>query len=240
MEINEISFSSLNEFMNYCPLKYYYRKIKEFQPEFITSELVYGSGFHNALEAFFVGRLEETDVSLKQMVDIFAESFSQPSIKYNGQSKDELISEGSELLTIAREQEYGKLLGVEVPIEVKLPQGLILTGFIDLLTEENGKKVISDFKTAKKRPSVDDVSNHQQLTVYNLAYPLADLRLLVFLKQKTPAFEAYSTQRTQEQKRRIVKTIVSVRNAMEQECWFPREGFWCGGCGYREQCKMDF
>jgi len=241
MQIKELSYSSFNEYANFCPLKYYYRKILGLEPEFISCEMVYGSGFHSALEQHYIAMLEGKSITFESMVDVFAASFDNPKIRYNGQTRDELIYEGAELLNLGRNLNLGKVTGVEVPFEVKLADDLTLTGFIDLLViDKHGRRCIIDFKTAKKRPSLNDVENHHQLSTYNLAYPDSYMKLVVFLKQKKPDVECFDTTRELADRKRMVKMYLAVKQAIESGCFYPREGYWCGGCGYRDKCKQDF
>jgi len=127
-----------------------------------------------------------------------------------------------------------------VPITIPVAKDFQIIGYIDLLTEEDGKRVITDWKTCKKRPNPDDVAQNMQLSTYNLAYPDAELRIAAVLKQKKPAVEFYPTTRTYDQRKRTVKTFCAVKQSIEAGVFYPREGWWCECCGFREQCKKDF
>jgi RecB family exonuclease len=240
MKITEISYSSFNEYLM-CPRKYYYRKILEIPSSFTPVELAYGVGIHAGLEKFYIGKMEEDEVCLDAMMDEFEKAIDAPDVKFNGQTRDELVDEAKALMTLAMSTDVGKVIGVEYPIEVKLGKDLILTGFIDLITEEpNGEIAITDLKTAKKRFSQADLDNHAQLTTYSLAYPESELRLCVLLKQKTPAVEMVSTKRTMQQRQRLVRRIMAVRDAIEREVFYPIESYICGNCAYYEQCHKEF
>ncbi len=240
MKINEISYSSFTEYLM-CPAKYWYRKILEIPPSFTPIELAYGSGFHSAVERLQIGKLENAEVSLDEMMEEFTKAIDVSNVRYNGQNREELIAEAKELLTIAKGTDFGKVVGVEYPIEVKIGSDLFLNGFLDMITlDSEGNKIVTDVKTSKKRLSQSDLENHLQLTTYSLAYPESELRLAIFLKQKTPGVEIMSTKRTMKQRQRLVKQIIAVRDAMQAEIWYPRESFICGNCQYFEQCHKDF
>ena len=52
IKIHEMSFSGLYEYLM-CPLKFRYSKIDQYVPEFTPVSLAFGSGIHNALEAYY-------------------------------------------------------------------------------------------------------------------------------------------------------------------------------------------
>lgn len=241
MKVNEISYSSFTEYL-ICPRKHLYRKILQIPPMFTPIELAYGSGFHSAIEALAISKLEGTEeTSLDEMVEIFVKSISAPGIRYNGSTKDELITEAKELLTIAKATPWGTVTGVEYPIELRLADDLIVNGFIDLISvDKEGRTVITDFKSSKKRFSQNELDNHAQLTTYSMFKPDSRLHLAVFLKQKTPSLEIMETWRTDEQRNRLRKLILAVREAMEREVFYPHESFACSNCPYFEQCHKDF
>jgi RecB family exonuclease len=133
-----------------CPRKYYYRKILELPASFTPIELAYGTGIHSALEKFYIGKMEKDEVCLDAMMDEFEKAIDAPGIKFNGQTRDELVDEAKALLTLAVNTDVGEVIGVEYPIEVKLGADLVLSGFVDLITVDSDSNiVITDLKTAK-------------------------------------------------------------------------------------------
>lgn len=134
-----------------CPAKYYFRKILQLPQPFIPIELAYGTGFHSALEKKLVAEFEGNKVSFDEMMDEFKKAIDKPDVRFNGQTRDELVDEAKELLSIAVNTDFGVIKGIEYPIEVKLGNNLTLNGFIDLLSiDKDGKTIVTDFKTAKR------------------------------------------------------------------------------------------
>ncbi|OGJ90450.1 MAG: hypothetical protein A2268_03000 [Candidatus Raymondbacteria bacterium RifOxyA12_full_50_37] len=241
MQVTELSFSSLSEYLQFCPLKYYFRKVLHLEPEFLSAEMIYGSGFHKAVEAYFRAKMENKTVSADELMVLFCKSFEDPKIRYNGQGKQEMADEAFVLLKLVMDLPIGRILAVEQPITIPIAKDFQIIGYIDLLTEENdGKRIITDWKTCKKRPNPDDVAQNMQLSTYNLAYPDAELRIAAVLKQKKPAVEFYPTSRTYDQRKRTVKTFIAVKQSIEAGQWYPREGWWCEGCQYQAQCTKEY
>ena len=96
MILTELSFSSLSEYLQYCPLKYYYRKIAQVEPEFVPAELKYGVGVHLALEAHFRALREGKSRSEGFLLKLFRAAFAVPKIRSNCKNLDELTDGGGQ------------------------------------------------------------------------------------------------------------------------------------------------
>ena len=120
---------------------------------------------------------------------------------------------------------------------------------MDLIEEdESGTIIITDFKTAGKAYSADDVDKNMQMTLYQIAaryngYSDREilLRLDCLIKTKTPKFEQYWTTRGELDERRLIKKIKQVADGISKGVFVPNDGHWkCKGCSYRKACDEWF
>jgi len=241
IKIHEMSYSGLSSYL-ICPLKFRYSYIDQLMPEFTPASLAFGSGIHSALEAYYTALKEgKPPINIPIMVNIVRNALENESILFDKESKDELIDKAQVMLHQAIAMPVGeKIIGTEVPVELVIEPGFTVIGKIDLVTEETGIPVITDFKTACRKPSQNDVDTNNQLTTYSCVYPDAKPRIRALTKCKSPDCVDLLTQRSDEQRTRVRKIFKAVKTCIEANSFFPNEGWQCEGCQYRTYCKKEF
>ncbi|MEN6615758.1 MAG: PD-(D/E)XK nuclease family protein [Syntrophorhabdus sp.] len=176
--ITHLSASAINDYTE-CGLLFKLGRIDKVPMEFTPDALEFGSAIHKALATFYEEKMTGNILSLNELCDLFVIHWekavtSHPDIKYGkGKNSAFLRTHGRELLgayyrnlpddlyTVLAVEEYFEFYieGLDVPI----------IGYIDLMEEdESGTIVITDWKTAAKAYSFDEVNKNFQLTLYTV------------------------------------------------------------------------
>ncbi len=235
IKIHEMSFSGLQTYLM-CPLKFKYGSIDKVQPEFTPQALAFGSAVHDALDSYYKsGQLLTVDM----MVNILRNGLADETIKLE-YDLEELIYEGRSLLTQAIAMPVGTIIGTEVPVEIPVTNDFTIIGRIDMISEENGQTVITDFKTASKKPSQKDVDANLQLTTYSIAYPNSIQRIRALIKSSSAHTLDLSTSRTDADRSRVIKMFTGVKDAIESGAFYPCESWACSGCQYYKHCHKEY
>ena len=253
-----LSASSINDYLD-CGLLFKFSRVDRIPIEFKSDALVFGSAIHKVLEGFHGAKLIGRKQSLKDIHEAFERVWTRMTdgrddIQYKeGKSFKTYLLEGRELLTTYYNKlpdDDFKVIGIEEPFSFKL-DGLPIPiiGAMDLIEEdEAGTVIITDFKTAGRSYSIDEVDKSLQLTIYQLAARAngyADREILLrfdcLIKTKTPKFEQYYTTRSEIDEKRTAKKIRRVWEAITRGVFIPNDGHWkCKGCAFKENCDEWF
>jgi putative RecB family exonuclease len=135
---------------------------------------------------------------------------------------------------------------VELPFRVPLVDletgemlELPLDGYIDLVEAEDR---IVELKTAAKVYDATTITQHLQLSAYAYAYGWLykrkpRLRLDILTKGKNPALHSFEVARDKESLVRFFHIARGVIRAIQQEHFYPNEGWQCPTCEYFEVCR---
>jgi putative RecB family exonuclease len=179
-----------------------------------------------------------------------------PPIRYDkGGTEDKLLKKASDILTLwhSRQDPSIEVYGVEEPFTVDLSDkadypgnGLPpLVGYVDhILKQPDGTITLIDLKTAARKPSQLQADQTLQLTAYSLGAEALGfdsdeltLRLDYLIKSATPDLVSYETSRTEEDRRKFVKTLTRVWKGIETSIFYPKPDWYCrSSCGYQSQC----
>lgn len=239
IKIHEMSFSGLQSYLM-CPQKFRYSYIDKVEPEFVPLSLAFGSAVHLALEASSRAELAGDTLPVTAIESVMRNGLSDKRINLEGQSIDGLVSCGGALITEAAAMPSGTVIGIEQEVEIGVTKDFAIIGKIDLLTEETGQTIITDYKTAKKKPSQSDVDSNLQLTTYSIAYPDSKQRIRALIKSNKPHCCDVMTTRTDEQRARVLKMFTGVKDAIESGAFYPHESWACTGCQYYKRCHKEF
>jgi putative RecB family exonuclease len=263
MEITELrkkphlSPSAINDYMD-CGLLYKLGRILKLQPETRPDALEFGTVIHRVLATFYRYKLEGEIVPLSDLQLVFEMWWKQATengseITYkDGKNAETLLKEGKDLLSAY----YAKLprddfnvLAIEEPFTFTLPNLPIpIIGILDLVEEdESGAIIITDWKTASKSYSEDEINKSLQLTIYGMAakangYRDKDIlmRFHCLIKTKVPRFEEYYTTRSEMDEMRTMKKIRHVWEGISKGVFIPNESWKCKGCSYKDACDEWF
>ena len=121
-----------------------------------------------------------------------------------------------------------------------------IVGVMDLVEEDDqGNIIITDFKTAAKSYSEDDVSKNPQLTLYHMASRYNGygnrniiMKLDCLIKTKTPQFKRYYTARDSWDEMKAARKIHEVWKGITKGVFIPNDTSWkCGECFYKTACN---
>ena len=265
MEQPHISYSQLRTYLT-CPQRYGFQYLAKELWERKSAALPFGSAVHKAVEAYY-RTLQETGeiLSVEVVIDVFDRVFEQQILN----SKVEIIfkdgedfaclrKQGVELLKVFySEVKPQKIVGVEVPFSVKIPDlangnnylPIRLTGILDLVeADSDGSYLVVELKTSSQRFSALKLEHDLQSTVYSFAMSEMGfatsknstlVRYDVLLKQKTPSFEKYYVLRTTEDHRRLVQLMNQIHRAIELRVFYRQNGWVCGECPFFTRCACD-
>ena len=263
MELSELrklphlSSSSISDYVD-CGLLYKFGRIDRVPREFTADSLEYGTCAHRVLADIYQGKLLNSPLKLKEILELFSRYWTEAAdnndkIKFaDGKDFETYLIAGRELFTTYFNKipdDNFKVLAIEEAFSFKI-EGLDtpIIGACDLIEEDSGTIIITDWKTAGKSYSNDDVDKNFQLTLYQMAAQangFADREILLrfdcLIKTKTPKFEQYYTTRSDEDIIRAKKKIMTVADGISKGVFVPNDGHWkCKGCAFAENCRNWF
>jgi len=260
-----ISYSQVRTFL-ICPQKYSYQYILGADWERKSAALPLGSAVHKAVEAFY-RNLQETGgiLPVDRMVAVFDKVIEQQVLNSeieivfkDGEDLSKLRKQGTALLEVFHsEVKPNKIVAVEVPFSVKIPDlvngnGFLpvrLEGIFDLVeADDDGTYLVCELKTSSQRFSALKLEHDLQSTVYS--YAMAKMgfatsehstlvRYDVLLKQKKPAMEKYYVSRTSDDHRRLVQLLNQLYRAIQLGVFYRLDGWQCGDCPFGKRCRCD-
>ncbi len=253
-----LSASSIQNYIE-CGLQYKFGKIDKIQSEYTSDAMLFGSCIHKALEKLHIAKKDNRELPVERLLELWESEWQKevkkhPDIRYKeGESFDTLLHQGRKLLTTyfkQRPKDSFKVISTEKPFAFNLEGVPIpIIGVTDLIEEDSaGNIIITDFKTASKAYSSDDIDKSFQLTVYYMAVRkngLANREILLkfdcLVKTKTPKFQQYYTMRTPEDENRAARKIQQVWQGIEKGVFIPNDTSWkCGYCMYKDHCDKWF
>lgn len=244
-----------------CPRKFELRYILGAEQEFLPMPLVFGTAFHAALAAHYVGMSKGLAVSRDEVKQRFIDELTLAKNgpvplqeDEDGTGFDLAIDKGTQMLDVTLEHPSArpaKVLGVEQSFTVDLydpATGAVLDeklkGVIDLVVEEDGHRCLVEHKTSSKKYTVDQLVFDTQLSGYayaaaQLGWGEVGLRFSVTTKTKTPAVQVEDVLRDDLDKMDFLRTAVGVLKAIDAGVSFPVRGWACKGCQYRARCQEE-
>lgn len=250
MDTKHLSYSQINCYLA-CPLKYRFSYVEQIPPAFIPASLAFGSAIHEAVAAFYDGKLAGDKLRADQMLDVFRQAWRSREVDvkfFNGDNSTSLEAKASQLLSVFHEfvDPSVQVVGVEEFFEVSLGNGTPpVQGYVDLIEQSvDGTITIVDLKTASKRPTDFQVHNNMQLTAYSLGGGVLGfdpdnlkLRLDVLLKTKNPELVRLETIRTDRNRQRFCRIVHEIWQGIQGGIAFPKEDWHCVQCQYGTYCQ---
>jgi hypothetical protein len=220
--------------------------------------LITGKGVDGAQQINFRQKIESyRDLPISEIMEAAAEEFdTQASGEYSltaeqmsegprvvlGKAKDQTVQLAR---VYAREQapDY-QPISVQREFRIVMPQSTHdLLGFIDL---EDILERVTDFKTAKRRKSQDEVNTSLQLTVYAAAYRSwkgrdpREVRLDTLVKSDTPVRQVIAAGRGRADYQALVNRFNTMQQGVAAGVFVPAMpgSWWCSPrwCGYWSTC----
>lgn len=266
MELSELrktphlSASAVSDYLD-CSLLYKLGRVDKIKPAFTPDALEFGASIHLVLAEINQQRMVGINLSVKEIQDSFEKHWTKlakdrKEVKYaERKSFDILLLEGKELLSTyyhKRPNDGFNVIGVEESFSVHLKGCPVpIIGAIDLIEEDSsGTIIVTDYKTAGKAYSNDEVDKNFQLTLYQIAVKqngFSDREILLkfdcLIKTKTPKFDSYYTTRSEVDEKRAIRKIIEVHKGISKGVFIPNDGTsnWkCKGCSFKKSCDEWF
>jgi putative RecB family exonuclease len=253
-----LSASGINTYLD-CGLLYKFGRIDKLKPESRSDALGFGSAIDQVITEFRMERMQGRTLALSDIQKRFERYWrraasGKKNIKYKeGKDFETLLAEGKTLLDLYYRNmpnDPFSILAIQEPFAFSI-EGLPVPviGAIDLVEEDpSGTIIVSDFKTAGKTYSADEVDKNLQLTLYHMATKANGfkdreilLRFDCLIKTKDPQFKQFYTIRSEADTARVVKKILKVWEGITKGVFIPNDTSWkCKGCGYKRQCDAWF
>ena len=255
-----LSASSINDYID-CGLLYKFSRVDKLRPEFKADSLEFGSAIHMVLNDIHQQKMFGNIMGIKEIHEAFEKHWIATvtygiDIQYSeGKNFDTLLNEGKELLSVyynKRPQDNFQILALEEPFSFTVEGcDVPIIGAMDLIEEDSsGTVIITDFKTAGRNYSTDEIDRNFQLTLYQMAAKsngYQDREIILkfdcLLKTRKPGFEQYYTTRDSIAEKRAVRKIISVHEGISKGVFIPNDGplnWRCKNCAYKSACDEWF
>ena len=256
-----ISYSQISTYL-ICPAKYAHQYVWGTPWETKPAALAFGSAIHRAAEAYYLNLKETGEVlPVEDLIAVFKDvldsekacSEQEWSFK-NGEDFESIDKQGAELLRLFHaEITPQRIMAVEFPFMVSVPDltrpgeslPVKLTGFFDLLENDDETYVVGELKTASQRFSSLRLAYDLQPTVYSYAMTKLGLvkepesclvRYDVLLKTRKPAFERYFVTRTESDHHHLIELVNQILHAIDQRVFYRNTGWQCSDCQFQKAC----
>jgi putative RecB family exonuclease len=249
-----VSWSAISTFRT-CPLRFKFKYIDGLPEETVSSSLVFGAAFHNAIEEFYRAHLAgDPKPDVERLLFVFRSTWlphDPDAIAFGAKETRESLDDlAARMLTAflasPAASVQGRVLGVEEEIKGLLIPGVPdLLGRIDLLSETDDAITISDIKTSRSRWSPEQVeAGSEQLWLYaHVASEISpgkklQTRFLIVTKTREPQVEEHVREVQPVAVKRTLAGVERVWRAIESGLFYPAPSTMnCSGCGYRAACR---
>ena len=252
------SYSSLNGLLNICSLQWAFQRHWKVEPEGpVPGALTFGSAFHRAMEWQATARMHGEDVNGEELEELF-DTVLRRQVEEDGEVD---FGKGADLESSAAQgrglvgcyldhvdaEEQVLTVNHTFCAPLVTVDGTVLEkpliGEADCIVQ-NGVRSVVDWKTAGARYSDQKVRTSMQATAMLLGVqgtfgPVDAFRFDVVVKLKrAPAFDSYTTERTEDDFQRLAAVAQVADRIVAEEAFHPNEtGFACSGCRYKGACK---
>ena len=245
-----VSVSSVKSYLM-CPMKYFFRYVSDVEASHRSVAMVLGKSVHDALEGFYLFRQEQdTDPPVELLTDTFSTSWRRGLVGDPPVKADDIGAEkdmGIAILHAFHEQAPRplKVFAVEEAFAIPVADDeRLLVGAIDaLVVDEDGRVVLVESKTAKRRWAKDQLAYDFQPTIYKVAARSMGLvehptiRFDFLLKLKKPAFESAEIFRSPEQEQEAFHVFRQVLRAIDAGIFYPVRSWACNDCEFAHACR---
>jgi len=236
---SKISFSQLETF-EHCPAQFYYAYLKRL-PTPPTGSQNFGTTIHKTLLNFYQQVLTGQEVSLDLLLAFYEKNWLPFGFKSRAWEK-RLKKEGEQMLRRFFKKDFkpeNKPLFLEKRFIFPLEKWR-LSGVIDRVDKTGKGYEIIDYKTGKVMPD-KEIGKSLQMTVYALAAtdpgilgakPEEITATFYFLSEGVKKSVQKSAAELEKGKKELLKRLEALKN----DQFLPKPGFWCDFCPYRAIC----
>ncbi len=249
-----LSASSIESYIE-CSLSYRFSRIDNLKPEFLSDNMEFGKCIHQALADFHQERMIGTILTRDQLQERFVyywtvRASENEEIRYRSENSFEsFLEQGKSLLETYHDSfsDNTTVLAIEEPFSFTIENLPVpIVGIMDLVEEDEQENiVITDFKSAAKSYTDNDVNKNSQLTLYQIACRSNGyhdrniiLKLDCLIKTKTPQFKRYYTARNRMDEIKAEKKIIQVWKGITKGVFIPNDTSWkCDSCFFKTACN---
>jgi putative RecB family exonuclease len=253
---DHLSWSSISTYVQ-CSLKWRYHYMDRLEPEFTPSALVFGQAVHEAIGAFLESTLTGDRLSAANLADVYRQvwlSHDGPGVRFGSkETEDTLQKKAGALLSLFVDQYRGdtEVIAVEEPFAIDLQelwpeercQLPLFVGVVDSIQKQNGSTFLIDYKTTARKPNGS--VNVMQLVGYSMgAAGLGydpdemDYRYDYLVKTAQPSMVSCPVPVEEKDRRRFLKTVDRVWEAIQGSIFYPNPSYLCSSCGYQSRCNQ--
>ena len=245
LDIDHLSYSSISKYLA-CPASWKYKYIDNL-PTKSSPALVFGSAFHNTVEAYICDR-DNIELQAQWMKEWNIQVERNEDCDWGLDTPEKFYNDGLRMLA---NSDVLKLINelmpknVERKVTLHLPGvDVPIIGFIDIITEDG---IPGDFKTSGKSWSNSRAVNELQPLFYLAALNQAGVRVpdwrfrhYIFVKTKTPKVQKIETVYTLNDIMFMIKVVGSVVDAMIKGAYPENPTTWlCSAkyCDFWSSCR---
>lgn len=255
--VSYLSVSQIKTFLQ-CPRQYHLRYAERVRPEFRSAALAFGTAWHHVLSHFLGKPQVDAIPSIDEMVGIFRAALEHeltdgdiPVLFDDDESTtDGLVAKAREMLDVfVRDYRLpDRVIGIEEPFLLELAHpvtgeilGLPLVGAMDALVERDGKVIVTELKSSKRKWSADQLEQDIQATAYRIAaralgHRDAEVELVVTTKSKKPDVQVERLIRHRGDEHELAELAFGVVKAVTAGIDHRNRGWQCRGCAYAGAC----
>lgn len=242
------SHSKLGSYQQ-CPQKYKFRYIDEILPPIRSIELHLGDSVHRALEKLYAdamqGQIDSVDDLLKSFQEKWDEGFSPELRIVRARTTAQTYLElGRKMLMDYHWTFHPFTQSTTLELEEKfffpISEGHEVRGIIDRLARnKDGTLEIHDYKTSRRLPSPDQVSNDAQLALYEIAmrHRWPETQQISLIWHYLAFDKEIKISKTPEQLETVKRNTLGLIQKVEAATSFPTVVTpLCNWCEYKEIC----
>lgn len=248
-----LSWSAISTYLK-CPLRYAYHYLDQLPEEFVSSNLIFGSAIHSALEMFFRERLSgNQSLGIGDLMAIFHQAWTEANlseVQFNhGEDLNSLGALADRMLQAflrsPLSQPSGSITGIVEEFQSPVIPGCPdLFARLDLMVESKCEVFVTDFKTARSRWSTAEANASEgQLLIYHelvqeISVKPIRLQFVVITKTKQPDVQLIRITPEQRRIERMRRLVQNVWTGIQSGNFYPVPSpINCPACGYRDRCS---
>ena len=231
--------------------------VRKLPKAFTPLSLSFGSAYHRVMEWAALERMQSHVPVPEDASDLFQDVWQRQLLEDRDIAFDE-VEDADTVASMGRSMCKCSVAGIDpeervitvsdafcAPLVLASGEALEtpLIGEIDCVVEKSGGVQLVDWKTSGRRWPKDKARRDWQPTAFIGGYAfthglLPGFRFDVCVKSKTPVMERHVTTRTADDFVRLAEYAGLAESMVAKEHFCPSEqGFYCGGCPYREPCR---
>lgn len=245
-----------------CPRAFCFRYVEGVEPEFTPSALVFGGALHDCLAEHHRAQLEGLEVPTvdehKERVDS-ALSSAEPKVRFGAsETHDGLVDLTGRMMEAFLASEFSSPGGEVVAIEEHC-RGVVseeippVEGYVDLVTIEDGRLTITDYKSSRAAWNESKVRESAgQLMLYSMLQSDSSdssdgcsgdsscrLQFVTLTKAKKPVVAAHPVTPTEAQRQATVTQLEEIWRGISAGSFPARPGWQCSTCPFGGRCEMS-